>query len=194
MRRPYLVIGGLLAAGCHHAAATGDPGSESTDASGIDAPAAVNDAKPDATTQSNRPEVTLTGTCPQPAPTCRRQNPDGTCTGEQMPVCADAFWLCPPGTSPSATCSPHDAAADVAPEVGSVFGCPAGCPAGQICVIPGYFRGDNRGGCAAPPPQCPRDGGSPDAGAGCDQCVGFAVCRGAFGCLTAPTVTYTCGI
>ncbi|HXU80591.1 MAG TPA: hypothetical protein VN914_04300, partial [Polyangia bacterium] len=150
--------------------------------------------------QSNRPEVTLTGSCPQPAPVCRRRLSDGTCDREQPAICADAFWLCPPGTFPNETCLPRDSDAavppDTAADTAAIFGCPKACPAGQVCAILDYFSGGRTGSCVASPAQCRPEAGAPDAGAlSCNQCVGFTVCRGAFGCLTPPGgALYTCGI
>jgi hypothetical protein len=69
-------------------------------------------------------------------------------------------------------------------------GCPTGCPEGSVCVIPFHVGGESSGECRAIPPACRPEAGAVDGGT-CNQCVGFTVCGGAFGCLAGG---YFCGI
>jgi hypothetical protein len=80
-------------------------------------------------------------------------------------------------------------------EVWPSYGCAAACQANEVCLLTRFGGGvEPRGGCAAVPANCRAEAGVPDGGTTCNQCVGFTLCQGAFGCLGTTTPTYHCGI
>jgi hypothetical protein len=72
--------------------------------------------------------------------------------------------------------------------------CPASCPKDGICVIVAFGTPRQSATCGPAPLFCRPEAGAPDGGAVCNQCIGFTLCQGAYGCLGTSPPSYYCGI